>query len=314
MDSTLQRAAELLSQARLPVFGGLFTDVNGATAALALAQKLGGVVDHAASDGISRAARVMRETGSTPASFGEVRNRADTVVLIGDGPRERDPDLLEKLFPSENLPRPGDNKRELIVIGTKKGKTPSGVRTTEVNGNSVSVTTSATKPADAMCAQVLTPFEEVIPLDVGDLEAGEYTVEVNGVRTSFTVGEEATLTKTVTDEDIATFARISGDINPIHLDDDYARSTRFGNRIAHGTLVAGLISAVLGTKLPGPGAIYLSQDLRFKAPVRPGDTVTARAQVTAWDGGRGRVTLETDVRNEEGTVVIKDKTVSVVEG
>ena len=134
MDSTLQRAAELLAQARLPVFGGLFTDVNGATAALALAQKLGGVVDHAASDGLSRAARVMRETGSTPASFGEVRNRADTVVLIGDGPRERDPDLVEKLFPSKNLPRPGDNKRELIVVGTKKGKTSSGVRTTEING------------------------------------------------------------------------------------------------------------------------------------------------------------------------------------
>lgn len=134
MDSTLQRAADLLAQARFPVFGGLFTDVNGATAALALAQKLGGVVDHAASEGTSRAARVMRETGSTPASFGEVRNRADTVVLIGDGPRERDADLLEKLFPAKNLPRPGDNKRELIVVGTKKGKTPAGVRTTEIDG------------------------------------------------------------------------------------------------------------------------------------------------------------------------------------
>ena len=134
MDSTLQRAADLLAQARLPVFGGLFTDVNGAAAALALAQKLGGVVDHAASSGTSRAARVMRETGSTPASFGEVRNRADTVVLIGDGPRERNADLLQELFPDKNLPRPGDNKRELIVVGTKKGKTPSGIRTTEIDG------------------------------------------------------------------------------------------------------------------------------------------------------------------------------------
>lgn len=134
MDSTLQRAADLLSQARFPVFGGLFTDVNGATAALALAQKLGGVVDHAASEGLSRAARVMRETGATPASFGEVRNRADTVIVIGDAPRARDADLLDKLFPAKNLPRPGDNKRELVLVGTKKGKTPAGVRVTEIDG------------------------------------------------------------------------------------------------------------------------------------------------------------------------------------
>lgn len=134
MDSALDRAADLLAQARLPVFGGLFTDVNGAAAALALAQKLGGVIDHAASSGTSKAARVMRETGSTPASLGEVRNRADTVVLIGDGPRERDSKLLEKLFPAKSLPRPGDNKRELIVIRAKKGKTPKGVRTMELDG------------------------------------------------------------------------------------------------------------------------------------------------------------------------------------
>ncbi|ODR98900.1 hypothetical protein AUC68_06915 [Methyloceanibacter methanicus] len=108
--------------------------MNGAAAALALAQKLGGVVDHAASEGMSRAARVMRETGSTPASFGEVRNRADTIVLIGDSPRARDPELLEKLFPAKALPRPGDNARELVVVGAKKGKTPAGLRTTEIDG------------------------------------------------------------------------------------------------------------------------------------------------------------------------------------
>jgi formylmethanofuran dehydrogenase subunit B len=76
----------------------------------------------------------MRETGSTPASFGEVRNRADTIVLIGDGPREREPELLEKLFEAESLPRPGDNKRELIVVGAKKGETPKGVRAVELDG------------------------------------------------------------------------------------------------------------------------------------------------------------------------------------
>ena len=120
MDSTLERAAKLLANARFPIFGGLYTDIKGATAALSLAQKLGGVIDHAASEGISRAARVMRETGATPASFGEVRNRADTVVIIGDLARERDPELLNTLFPrGKTLPRPGDNKRELILVGTK---------------------------------------------------------------------------------------------------------------------------------------------------------------------------------------------------
>lgn len=133
MDSTLERAAALLAQARFPVFGGLYTDMKGAAAALALAQKLGGVIDHGASTGISRAARLMRETGATPASLGEVRNRADTIVIIGDGPRARDPELLSMLFPAhKGLPRPGDKPRELILLGTKKGKTPKGLKVTEI--------------------------------------------------------------------------------------------------------------------------------------------------------------------------------------
>ena len=123
-------------------------------------------------------------------------------------------------------------------------------------------------------------------------------------RTGFSVGEEASLTKMITDEDIQTFARISGDTNPLHLDEAYARTTRFGGRIAHGMLVAGLISAVLGTKLPGPGAIYLGQELRFVAPVRPGDTLTAVARVEAWDDAKGRVTLATEVTNQEGRPVV----------
>ncbi len=123
-------------------------------------------------------------------------------------------------------------------------------------------------------------------------------------RTSFTVGEEATLTKTVTDEEIKTFARISGDNNPIHVNEDYAKGTMFGGRIAHGMLVAGLISAVLGTQLPGPGSIYMNQQMRFLAPVRPGDRITARAQVTEWDETKGRVTLLTEVTNQTGEVVI----------
>ena len=123
-------------------------------------------------------------------------------------------------------------------------------------------------------------------------------------RTSFTIGEEATLTKLVNDDDIKAFAEISGDDNPVHMNDEYAKGTMFGGRIAHGILVAGLISAVLGTMLPGPGAIYLSQQLRFLAPVRPGDEVTARARVSEWDPVKGRVTLSTDVRNQDGVAVI----------
>lgn len=135
MDSALERAADLLGRARFPVIGGLFTDIGGAAAALALAEKLGGVIDHAASTGLSRASRVMRETGATPASFGEVRNRADTIVVIGQGPLERDPDLIAKLFPAKTgLPRPGNNKRELIILGPDRVKTPRHVRGACVHG------------------------------------------------------------------------------------------------------------------------------------------------------------------------------------
>ena len=123
-------------------------------------------------------------------------------------------------------------------------------------------------------------------------------------RTSFTIGEEATLTRIIGDDDIKTFARITGDDNPVHVNDDYAKGTMFKGRIAHGMLVAGLISAVLGTKLPGPGAIYMSQQVRFRAPVRPGDQVTARARVVEWDATKGRVTLATDVSNQDGVAVI----------
>ncbi|MGA3209574.1 MAG: MaoC family dehydratase [Syntrophales bacterium] len=123
-------------------------------------------------------------------------------------------------------------------------------------------------------------------------------------RTSFTIGEEAILTKIISDDDIKAFARISGDHNPEHMNEEYAKGTIFGGRIAHGMLVTSLISAVLGTSLPGPGAIYLSQQLRFLAPVRPGDEVTARAKVTGWDPEKGRVTLSTEVANKKGIAVI----------
>ncbi|MDE1172978.1 MAG: MaoC family dehydratase [Parvibaculaceae bacterium] len=104
-------------------------------------------------------------------------------------------------------------------------------------------------------------------------------------------GMSASFAKTITEADITLFVGISGDTNPLHIDEDYAKATRFGSRIAHGMLSAGLISAVLGTRLPGPGAIYMSQTMRFRAPVRPGDTVKATATVTVIDRAKKRVTL-----------------------
>ena len=107
------------------------------------------------------------------------------------------------------------------------------------------------------------------------------------------IGMSRHLTKTVTDRDIELFAEVSTDRNPVHLDDDYARDTRFEGRIAHGMLTASLISAVIGEQLPGHGSVYLGQSLRFMAPVRPGDTVDTHVTVTAIDHAKRRVTLET---------------------
>jgi 3-hydroxybutyryl-CoA dehydratase len=107
------------------------------------------------------------------------------------------------------------------------------------------------------------------------------------------VGQSAEIARTVTDADIRRFAEVTGDDNPVHLDDAYAAATPFKTRIAHGMLSGGYISAVLGTRLPGPGAIYLSQTLSFKRPVRIGDEVLCRATVTAIDQEKARVTLST---------------------
>jgi len=106
-------------------------------------------------------------------------------------------------------------------------------------------------------------------------------------------GMSAIFTKTVTEADIVLYAGISGDTNPVHLDQEFAQGTMFKGRIAHGMLTAAFVSAVLGTKLPGPGSIYLSQSLKFKAPVRIGDTVKARATITSLDREKGRCTFAT---------------------
>jgi 3-hydroxybutyryl-CoA dehydratase len=106
-------------------------------------------------------------------------------------------------------------------------------------------------------------------------------------------GMTAESSKTVSEADIVQFAAITGDNNPVHLDEAFAQQTLFKGRIAHGMLTAGLISAVLGTQLPGPGCVYLSQSLKFKAPVRIGDTVLSRVTVSAVDREKARVTLAT---------------------
>ncbi len=106
------------------------------------------------------------------------------------------------------------------------------------------------------------------------------------------IGMTRELTKTIHDYDIRLFADISSDRNPVHLDEDYARDTIFAGRIAHGMLTASLVSAVIGEQLPGHGTVYLGQTLKFLAPVRPGDAVTARVTVTVIDHARRRVTLD----------------------
>ncbi len=106
-------------------------------------------------------------------------------------------------------------------------------------------------------------------------------------------GMSATFGKTITDADILMFAGVSGDTNPVHLNEEFAGGTPFGGRIAHGMLTASLISTAIGTKLPGPGCIYVSQTMRFLAPVRAGDTVTARVRITEVDRSRRRVRMET---------------------
>jgi 3-hydroxybutyryl-CoA dehydratase len=125
------------------------------------------------------------------------------------------------------------------------------------------------------------------------------------------VGARASRTKTITDADIRAFAAASGDTNSIHLDEEYAKTTRFGRRIAHGMLTASLISAVLGNDLPGLGTIYLSQTLAFKAPVYLGDTITATVEVTAFRSEKRIATLRTTCTNQEGTLVLEGEAVVI---
>lgn len=119
------------------------------------------------------------------------------------------------------------------------------------------------------------------------------------------VGDTASRSKVITDEDVRTFAAISGDENPIHLDEKFAADTPFGKRIVHGMLSASLISAVLANDLPGHGSIYLGQTLKFKAPVFIGDEITARVTVTSVRDGKPIAKLETVCTNQRDEIVIE---------
>ena len=123
------------------------------------------------------------------------------------------------------------------------------------------------------------------------------------------VGDTASRTTTITDEMIRTFAELSGDGNPLHLDDDFAARTRFGRRIAHGMIPAGFISALIANDLPGPGTIYLGQELKFRAPVFPGDEITTTVEVAKIREDKPILTLATSCTNAEGTVVLEGEAV-----
>jgi len=125
------------------------------------------------------------------------------------------------------------------------------------------------------------------------------------------IGERASISRQITERDVIRFAEITGDINPIHMDKLYAEQTIFGERIAHGMLTASLISAVLGLKLPGPGNIYVSQSLKFRAPVKFGDVIEAEVEVVEKIPERNRVRLKTTCRNQDGTVVLEGEAVVI---
>jgi 3-hydroxybutyryl-CoA dehydratase len=118
------------------------------------------------------------------------------------------------------------------------------------------------------------------------------------------LGDTAEFTKTISESDIYLFAGVTGDFNPAHINEPYAQGTFFKARIAHGMLLAGFVSAVIAMQLPGPGAIYIGQSLKFLAPARIGDTITARVEVTQILTEKNRITLRTTCTNQEGTQVL----------
>jgi 3-hydroxybutyryl-CoA dehydratase len=141
--------------------------------------------------------------------------------------------------------------------------------------------------------------------------AGAFTMEHGLYLEDLQPGMSAVFGKTITDADILMFAGVSGDTNPVHLNEEFAGGTVFKGRIAHGLLTASLISTAIGTKLPGPGAVYLSQTMKFLAPVRAGETVRAVVTIKSVDLERRRVTMETVCRVAGRDVVTGEAVIMV---
>ena len=123
------------------------------------------------------------------------------------------------------------------------------------------------------------------------------------------IGQHAKYVRTVTSEDIEMFGQVSGDYNPLHFNEDWAKTTMFKGRIAHGILTATYVSTVIGMKLPGPGTIYISQNMKFRRPVRIGDTITARVEVISKNDEKEFLTLKTACINQEDKVVLDGEAV-----
>jgi 3-hydroxybutyryl-CoA dehydratase len=130
--------------------------------------------------------------------------------------------------------------------------------------------------------------------------------------TAFFVGQRVAITRQVTAAQVEAFAQVTGDTNPVHLDEAYAAGTRFGHRIAHGMLCASYISALLGTKFPGPGTIYVNQGLSFLKPVYLGDTLEVSVTVTGFRPDKALLTLETAIENQHGQKVLAGEAVCLV--
>ncbi|MFX0182626.1 MAG: MaoC family dehydratase [Candidatus Hodarchaeota archaeon] len=126
------------------------------------------------------------------------------------------------------------------------------------------------------------------------------------------IGDAAKYKRTITEDDIEKFAEVSGDYNPVHMNEEFAKNTLFEGRIAHGMLSASFISTVLAQELPGPGSIYLSQNLIFKKPVRIGDTIITRVQVFQKLDDKKRIRLKTTCTNQDGTTVIEGEALVMV--
>ena len=121
------------------------------------------------------------------------------------------------------------------------------------------------------------------------------------------IGDKGSVSKTVSEHDVYAFAGITGDFNPIHVNAEFAKGTMFKERIVHGMLLAGFISAVLGTIMPGPTNVYMSQELVFKAPVKFGDTVTATCELIEKIEEKNRLIFRTTITNQDGVLVVDGK-------